>query len=403
MKYYYNMFPETCRRFAPIDFKTRFPALDGIRALAVMMVFVHHYGGGAHGGLVLRLMNMARQPCWAGVDLFFVLSGFLITGILFDTRADSHYFTRFFLRRAVRILPVFYIVAALLLLLTPFFHYEWSWMYMSWPAYVGNMFGNYNWTYYNLVSANHPAATVEISHFWSLCVEEQFYLLWPLAVFLIRDRAVLLRTAAGLSLLALGLRIAMFMHFPTGFAALWVVRTLPFRMDSLLMGGILALLLRGPAADHWQRRGKWFFLVGLAATLSIFYFSPAYDSPWVHTVGFTFIAVASAGLICSTLRTESSAFQFFHMKPLRVLGKYSYGFYIFHLLFRPAWVHLLFAEARTHNLVLVGVLALGSNFLITFMASKISYDLIESRCLRLKRHFEYDSEAVAQKHVFSTK
>jgi peptidoglycan/LPS O-acetylase OafA/YrhL len=396
------MLPETDRRFAPIDFKTRFPALDGIRALAVTMVFVHHYGGGAHGSMVLRLMDMVRQPCWAGVDLFFALSGFLITGILYDTRTDSHYFKRFFLRRALRILPVFYIVAAFLLLLTPVFHYEWSCMYLSWPAYVGNIFGNYNWNLYNLISANHPAATVEISHFWSLCVEEQFYLLWPLAVLLIRDRVVLLRTAAGLSLLALGLRIAMFMHFPAEFAALWVVRTLPFRMDSLLIGGILALLLRGPAADRWQRSGKWFFAMGLAVTLSIFYFSPEYNSPWVHTVGFTIIAAASAGLICTTLRTGSATFHFFHLKPLRILGKYSYGFYIFHLLFRPAWVQVLYAEARTHNLVLVGILALGSNFLITLIASKLSYDLLEVRCLRFKRHFEYDSEVAAQKQlVFS--
>jgi peptidoglycan/LPS O-acetylase OafA/YrhL len=399
VKYYYDMSPETDRRFVPIDFKTRFPALDGIRALAVTMVFVHHYGGGAHAGTVLHLLDMVRQPCWAGVDLFFVLSGFLITGILYDTRSDSHYFKRFFLRRAVRILPVFYVVATLLLLLTPVFRYQWSWMYLSWPAYVGNMFGNYNWTYYSVVSANHPAATVEISHFWSLCVEEQFYLLWPIGVLLIRNRTVLLRTAVGLSILALGLRIAMFMHFSAAFATVWVVRTLPFRMDSLLIGGIMALLLRGPEADRWQRSGKWFFLAGLAATLGLFYCSPAYDSVWVHTIGFTFIAVTSAGLICSTLRRESSAFHFFRLKPLRILGKYSYGFYIFHLLFRPAWIQILFAEARTHNLALVGVLALGSNFLITFMASKISYDLIESRWLRLKRRFEYDSEAIAQKDL----
>jgi peptidoglycan/LPS O-acetylase OafA/YrhL len=78
--------------FAPINFKDRFPALDGIRAMAVTMVFMDHFGGGAHGGRVLNVINVIRERGWVGVDLFFVLSGFLITGILFDTRNDSHFF-----------------------------------------------------------------------------------------------------------------------------------------------------------------------------------------------------------------------------------------------------------------------------------------------------------------------
>jgi len=113
--------------FRPIDFKTRFPALDGIRGLAVGMVFINHFGGGAHGGPILRAVNQVRERGWAGVDLFFVLSGFLITGILFDTRTDSKFFRRFFARRSLRIFPVFYLVVAVLLLLTPLFQYQWRW------------------------------------------------------------------------------------------------------------------------------------------------------------------------------------------------------------------------------------------------------------------------------------
>ncbi|XWK71070.1 hypothetical protein RBB80_17765 [Tunturiibacter gelidiferens] len=86
---------EKARQFLPINFKDRFPALDGIRAVAVTMVFLNHYGGGAHGGVVLQVLNEIRGRGWLGVDLFFVLSGFLITGILFDTRNDSHFFKRF--------------------------------------------------------------------------------------------------------------------------------------------------------------------------------------------------------------------------------------------------------------------------------------------------------------------
>lgn len=95
--------------FRPIDFKMRFPALDGIRALAVTIVFLGHFGGGSHGGVVLQTFNVIRKYGHIGVDLFFVLSGFLITGILFDTRFDSKFFSRFFGRRTVRIFPVVFL------------------------------------------------------------------------------------------------------------------------------------------------------------------------------------------------------------------------------------------------------------------------------------------------------
>ncbi|HTX40450.1 MAG TPA: acyltransferase [Acidobacteriaceae bacterium] len=394
--------PADKRGFAPIDFKTRFPALDGIRALAITMVFACHYGGGSHGGMILRAINAVRERGWVGVDLFFVLSGFLITGILYDTSADSRFFSRFYIRRSLRILPVFYIVVLLVLLLTPIFHYEWHWMQLTFVFYVGNFFANYHWDLYQIVSANHPAADVGISHFWSLCVEEQFYLIWPLVVWFVRDRVKLIGVAVGISAVSLALRFAMIGVFGRVIAETWIIRTLPFRMDSLLIGGILALVLRGPAADRWQRASKWVFAVFLGAALAVFIFSPAYDSPWLLSVGLTFNALASAGLIGMTLRPGSPAYQLFHLKPLRVLGKYSYGFYVYHLLFATAWIDALVSlEHRLHSLALPGLILLPMNYLLVFLVSKASYDWIEVRFLRLKRHFEYDSEIAEHRHAFA--
>ncbi|MBN9616439.1 MAG: hypothetical protein BGO25_02105 [Acidobacteriales bacterium 59-55] len=396
--------PSTQRYFAPIDFRTRFPALDGIRALAITMVFARHYGGGAHGGILLQIFNVIRRHGWSGVDLFFVLSGFLITGILYDTRADSHYFKRFFLRRAVRIFPVFYIVTAVLLLLTPVFQYEWHWGHLTFALYLGNLFANYNFDLYGIVSANHPTASVSISHFWSLCVEEQFYLLWPLAIWFVRDRIRLIRIAVALSILALALRLVMLWHFPLEVATTWIFRTLPFRMDSLLIGGILALVLRGPNADRWQRSAKWVFLAAGAGCIAIFMLPAQVEYYWIDSIGLPLLAFASAGLIGSTLRAGSPAFRLFYLKPLRVLGKYSYGFYVYHLLFVSAWLQLLiWLQSRLHSLALSGLIALPLNFAVTFLVSKLSYDLIEVRFLRLKRHFEYDSEVADHKHAFTTK
>src|SRR5665213_3289728 len=101
-----------------------FPALDGIRAMAFLMVFAGHY---------------LRLPWgWAGVDVFFVLSGFLITGILFDTRDELHRVRNFYVRRTLRIFPLYYAVFLVLALVYPIFHWNWNWVWLVWPAYVGN-------------------------------------------------------------------------------------------------------------------------------------------------------------------------------------------------------------------------------------------------------------------------
>ncbi|HTH54060.1 MAG TPA: acyltransferase [Edaphobacter sp.] len=379
--------------FRPIDFKTRLPALDGIRALAITLVFFEHYGGGSHGGFILRVLGEARKRGWVGVDLFFVLSGFLITGILYDTRNDSHFFKRFYARRSVRIFPIFYLLAIILLVITPIFQYQWHWLHLTFLVYLGNFFANYDFSLYDIVSRNHPTARLFIGHLWSLCVEEQFYLIWPLAVWAIRDRIRLIWTAAGLSLVALALRCVMCMHFSPELSEQWIMRTLPFRMDSLLFGGILALLLRGPAADRYQRMSRSVFLAASAGVLAIFALSPAYDSPWLLTIGLTLIAAASAGLIGATVKTGSFEFRFFSPKPLLTLGKYSYGFYVYHLLYRWAWIQfLVFLGKKTHSIALAGIIELTSVFVVTFIVSKLSYDLFEVRFLRYKKKFEYDSE-----------
>ncbi len=395
---------QTSRYFSPIDFKTRFPALDGIRALAIAMVFFHHLGGGSHGGVILRTINYVRLAGWAGVDLFLVLSGFLITGILFDTQRDSHFFKRFFARRSVRIFPVFYLVCFVLLLLTPIFQYQWRPEHLTFLVYLGNFWGNHDFSLYDIVSSKYSAARVTIGHFWSLCVEEQFYMLWPFLVWKIRDRIRLMQTAIALCALAIILRVILCMELPIGPAQGWVSRTLPFRMDSLLIGGILALLLRGPNSDRWQRSCRWIFLVGLVFTLPIIANPLGAFSLWTLIPGFTIIAITSAGLIGSTLRSGSPAFRLFYFKPFRILGKYSYGFYIYHMLFEHAWGALLvWVIGKTHSLVIGGIVEIGTASIVIFLVSKISYDYFEVRFLHLKKYFEYDSELQEHKHAFLSK
>src|ERR1700749_4828090 len=163
-----------------------YPALDGMRAVAFTLVFLIHY---------------LRLPWgWSGVNIFFVLSGFLITGILLDTRNDAHRARNFYVRRILRIFPLYYGVLLALLLLHPLLHCQWTRAWLAWPLYLGNFLrfagpsaaidgsplehAADGW----LILGRFPHASLYVGHFWSLCVEEQFYLFWPWVVFLIRSR-----------------------------------------------------------------------------------------------------------------------------------------------------------------------------------------------------------------------
>ena len=389
--------------FRPVDFKTRFPALDGIRAMAVTLVFALHFGGGGtNGGIALKVMNAIRIRGGIGVDIFFVLSGFLITGILFDTRHDSQYFKRFFARRSVRIFPIVYLLFAVLAVLTPILGYGWHWQQGLFLVYMGNFFANAHSDYYLLLSTKHPMAQASLGHLWSLCVEEQFYLVWPIVVWAIRDRVKLLWTSVALCVLTLVLRFVMVAVLPIQVANVWLYLSLPFRLDDLVMGAVLALWLRGPAADAVQRTMKWIFLAGLAGTLLSFHFSPDPASTWAMTGQMTLIGIGSMGLIGITLRPESWAFKIFNIRLLRVLGKYSYGFYVWHLVWARAWVVLLvYLTTRLHSTVIGGLIALTLTYMTTFLVAKACYDLYEVRFLKLKYKFEYDSERKTHHTAFA--
>ena len=126
---------------------------------------------------------------------------------------------------------------------------------------------------------------------------------------------------------------------------------------------------------------------------------------WASAVGSAFglslTALASVGLIGMALPDASATYTLFYSKPLRVLGKYSYGFYVYHDIFVWTWIQLLVLLMGTlHSMMLAGIIALTSNFVVTFIVAKLSYDLYEVKFLRLKRYMEYDSEQVEHRHTF---
>jgi len=374
-----------------VELMHRMPALDGLRTLAITMVFLVHYADLPPDNFIFVLITRLTQNFWIGVDLFFVLSGFLITGILYDTQRDSQYFKRFFARRAMRIFPLYYGVFLLIVLAVPIMNYELHWAQFPFLIYIGNFFANSNPKLYSIFSVVHPAWTISISHFWTLCVEEQFYLIWPFVVWMVRDRVKLLRIAVVICIFTLLMRFFMQAVCGPEITQLYFGETIFCHADGLLIGGILALLLRGKNAEVWQRNSKWVFLVA-ATLMSIVFFKPVRWAFWVDTIGLTLTALTSAGLIGMAIQPSKITYRIFNVRPLRMIGKYSYGFYVYHYLFVVAWRHLLaMMIGWVHSALLALLIYLPVVYAVSLLVSKISYDFFESRFLRLKKNFEYDA------------
>lgn len=280
-----------------------------------------------------------------GVQLFFVLSGFLITGILFDTSQDKHRYRNFYARRALRIFPLYYGFLLLLVVLTLLTHGRPVTRFWLWFCYLQNFFwilspSNVGDVF--ITGAGYAFAGV--GHLWSLAIEEQFYLLWPVIVFLVRDRRRLMQ----LSLVLIGLRIAL--------AAFWQIhlpaetlnkgltyRMLPTQADAFLMGGLLALWWRGnPSARARRLAGTLAgFAVGsYALLLALLHHYPgtiAGQNVFSFCSGFQAIAglplcnLASTLFLLGVLVPGTWAFRLCHKAALRSLGRVSYGLYVFHL------------------------------------------------------------------------
>jgi peptidoglycan/LPS O-acetylase OafA/YrhL len=342
--------------------RTHVPALDGIRGIAILLVFAYHYGaGGIHStSATVRALATICGFGWSGVDLFFVLSGFLITGILYDTRQDSGYYKKFYARRVLRIFPVYYLFAALLFVIGS----HWRIGHVSFLLYAGYPAA--------LIVPSLVALPLKITHLWSLSAEEQFYMVWPWIVAKLRRPMTACVVAGGMALL---LRLSIWI---LGWDQSWSYGFLLCRMDALAVGATIALLLRNGWKDHMQKWAPAILVVasaGLAAIFVLRHTTNHLDS-LVTTVGFSVVAIAYGALLIISLTYG----RVFSLPVLRTFGKYSYGLYLFHFpltaLFEPL-KHLL-------SVAYVPV-CLAMNLAV----AAASFHFFENPIMRLKKKFSY--------------
>ena len=353
-----------------------YPALDGLRGVAILLVvFYHNFG----------FINYFFFG-WLGVDLFFVLSGFLITDILLKTRNQPYYLKNFYIRRVLRIFPLYYLSLIVFFILFPLFNVEaldlnyyvehqiWFWTYLQ------------NWLFIFQPAADDTAA---LNHFWSLAVEEQFYLGWPFLILVFRRTKNLIYLLTVLLVSVITLRFVLW-SYQIENLAYFNLYTFS-RIDGICIGSLLAVLR---LVKH-EAVNRYFTLIvlGLAVLNFLFYFfnkENQFSYPYLAIAGYTTFAIIFGLLVNEVVERQDTVISRVLAFPcLRFFGNISYSLYVFHwplyLLLAPflrGWSeqHLRFLNAS--------IMASLVSTLLAILLALLSFHFFEKKFLVLKNKFK---------------
>jgi peptidoglycan/LPS O-acetylase OafA/YrhL len=367
-------------------------ALDGLRGIAILLVVASHFVSNLRltaDGAAWVLIALAHAG-WAGVDLFFVLSGFLITGILVDARGSKSYFKAFYARRALRILPAYYGFLLVIFVLLPL---------LNLGAGDNYMLARENQGWYWLHLTNIMMTLGELpghgpypnTLFWSLAVEEQFYFIWPVIVAVCSTNTLRKVCIAGI----VGCILLRIIGGLTGVSGLALAVLPVTRGDTLFVGGLLAIEYRRGGLGRYARMAKFAALIAVAllAVLMAVYGQLDYMDP--GTVMFGSIGVMMLGasaVVAGISSTASRLTRTLRSRFLGFFGRYSYAIYIVHTAvlaglnyYRPFALlprvgGFAFPAQTAWAFVYVG---------LSTGIAMLSWHLVEKHFLRLKRFFPY--------------
>jgi peptidoglycan/LPS O-acetylase OafA/YrhL len=377
-------------------------ALDGMRGLAIAMVLLYHgwtfrdAGGGGPGGALDHAgwaVDQVRAIGWAGVDVFFVLSGFLITGILVETKGEPRYWRNFLIRRGLRIFPLYYAVLGVLLA---------AGLVLARGGATSGAAGElargieHLWvnvlylTNFAIAAWGEDRVPLDIA--WSLAIEEQFYLVFP-AIVLACSRRGLARVLAAMVIAAPILRVLVFEHGAQPVLGPYV---LPYcRMDALAIGGLVRLALGAPDHPALAALRRLAPALCVAAVAVLLAWSRK-DVRFV-AIGYTLSAVAAAALLVRVLQGGEASIlrRVFESRTLVHIGKVSYAVYLFHLIARAVVAQALgrvFPAEQIGGTAYCAAQLLGMS-LLAIGAATVSYHLFERPILRLKDRWAPVSKA----------
>lgn len=360
------------------------PALDSVRGIAILLVMICHvfvFGGQNPSNLPEKMLYSLSYVGRTGVDLFFVLSGFLITGIILQTRARPNFFKYFYARRVLRIFPLYYFFMLVMLVVMP--------NIFSNSTHWSELQNGQGWYWFHLTNSRifsiGDFVSPLINHTWSLGIEEQFYLMWPLLLWIMPQKHTRTFIISAI-LLATGVRASLYFYGYNKFQ----IDVFTFgRIDALAAGALLAAF---GTSEHAEKHFKAWVLIGtgLSIALLALRFVPGMRETWDGLLRYTFttflysIVVAMAAQRKSYVRTVLEKTTI-----LRQFGKYSYGIYLWH---QPLFVLLgatitTWAITKTGNTIAGWLLLVAILFPSSYGIAWLSYHLYECHWLKLKDRF----------------
>lgn len=357
----------------------RIPVLDGFRGLAILMVTFYRFAEVSLTSDVIG--SLPSKAIWvgaSGVDFFFVLSGFLITGILLDSKQNPRsYFRRFYFRRTLRIFPLYFATLFVLLFLLPgLFHNE-----SVTQAVHGDQLHLWVYTMNLNIAWLNDWAYGPLNHFWSLAIEEQFYLAWPVVVYYIATKK-LFRLCVALLIFLAAARIGF------SFAGLGEVTEKTFtlfRLDGLLLGALAAVGVRQFDSLWHHRRALQFCFWGLLILYGLSLLAGKND----FTVRYTLISGVAVSLLLMALTSPASSLEgkLLECGPLRSLGKYSYAMYVFQLpliSLLEGWISPELLAVKIGQPLVSGLIYVAVMFGITYGLAYLSWHCFEKWFLKLR-------------------
>jgi peptidoglycan/LPS O-acetylase OafA/YrhL len=368
------------------DWSRRIPALDGLRGIAILLVLMRHsiFIVKTTSKFLLPVLAVGKLT-WSGVDLFFILSGFLIGGILLDAKSSPRYFRTFYLRRAFRIYPLYYVVAVVFLSRFVPFH-------LPSGALVGHPRLPIPWAAYLTLTQNFwlfglPGA---MEATWSLCIEEQFYLVIPLLMRIVSRRQLVI-TLVSMIIGAPFLRMFLHYRYPHGDYFCYVLA--PCRADALCLGVLSAVLVRDASAWRWLVANRSWLQVGLISLfVGVIYMTwrgyGAFQAP-MTTFGLSWIALFYTCILLLVVSDSQGGVRNALCKPwLTGLGTLAYCIYLVHVPLLHAGRHvfaMVFEASSTTNWFLGGLVGIVSSLIVAV----VSWRFFEKPLLRMGHRYVY--------------